>query len=148
MFFFSSRRRHTRCALVTGVQTCALPIYAEKNLANARELFEQGLRSAFASLAEPEQLTLQEVATTFARGKSKHRPRNDPNLYGGPYPFIQTGNVREAERYIVTCDQSYNENGLSQSRLWPKGTVCITIAANIAETGLLGMDACFPDRDR
>src|SRR3546814_1032057 len=28
MFFFSSRRRHTRCALVTGVQTCALPIYA------------------------------------------------------------------------------------------------------------------------
>src|SRR3546814_6789510 len=32
-FFFSSRRRHTRCALVTGVQTCALPIYAEK-LAN------------------------------------------------------------------------------------------------------------------
>src|SRR3546814_4523174 len=27
MFFFSSRRRHTRCALVTGVQTCALPIY-------------------------------------------------------------------------------------------------------------------------
>src|SRR3546814_8595330 len=29
MFFFSSRRRHTRCALVTGVQTCALPISAE-----------------------------------------------------------------------------------------------------------------------
>src|SRR3546814_6525630 len=28
-FFFSSRRRHTRCALVTGVQTCALPICAE-----------------------------------------------------------------------------------------------------------------------
>src|SRR3546814_8140891 len=28
VFFFSSRRRHTRCALVTGVQTCALPIYA------------------------------------------------------------------------------------------------------------------------
>src|SRR3546814_20776173 len=28
-FFFSSRRRHTRCALVTGVQTCALPIFGE-----------------------------------------------------------------------------------------------------------------------
>src|SRR3546814_10398913 len=28
LFFFSSRRRHTRCALVTGVQTCALPIYS------------------------------------------------------------------------------------------------------------------------
>src|SRR3546814_7213543 len=31
MFFFSSRRRHTRCALVTGVQTCALPIYHCRN---------------------------------------------------------------------------------------------------------------------
>src|SRR3546814_9298594 len=31
-FFFSSRRRHTRCALVTGVQTCALPIYIVANL--------------------------------------------------------------------------------------------------------------------
>src|SRR3546814_5096534 len=30
MFFFSSRRRHTRCALVTGVQTCALPIFRDK----------------------------------------------------------------------------------------------------------------------
>src|SRR3546814_2856029 len=32
-FFFSSRRRHTRCALVTGVQTCALPIFAHAGLA-------------------------------------------------------------------------------------------------------------------
>src|SRR3546814_4179595 len=32
--FFSSRRRHTRCALVTGVQTCALPIYAENRSFN------------------------------------------------------------------------------------------------------------------
>src|SRR3546814_7570737 len=32
MFFFSSRRRHTRCALVTGVQTCALPISEMLNL--------------------------------------------------------------------------------------------------------------------
>jgi type I restriction enzyme S subunit len=118
---------------------------AEKNVDNARELFEQGLRIGFTSLTDSEQLTLQEVATTFARGKSKHRPRNDPSLYGGPYPFIQTGNVREAERYIVSCDQSYNEKGLSQSRLWPTGTVCITIAANIAETAILGIDACFPD---
>src|SRR3546814_1186574 len=32
LFFFSSRRRHTRCALVTGVQTCALPIYAQREI--------------------------------------------------------------------------------------------------------------------
>src|SRR3546814_19580581 len=34
--FFSSRRRHTRCALVTGVQTCALPIVVKANLSRAR----------------------------------------------------------------------------------------------------------------
>src|SRR3546814_16424738 len=33
LFFFSSRRRHTRCALVTGVQTCALPIFARRLIA-------------------------------------------------------------------------------------------------------------------
>src|SRR3546814_8422652 len=33
-FFFSSRRRHTRCALVTGVQTCALPIYSKARAAS------------------------------------------------------------------------------------------------------------------
>src|SRR3546814_3864146 len=35
-FFFSSRRRHTRCALVTGVQTCALPISASRTATIAR----------------------------------------------------------------------------------------------------------------
>src|SRR3546814_4640371 len=36
VFFFSSRRRHTRCALVTGVQTCALPIYLLKDAAGRK----------------------------------------------------------------------------------------------------------------
>src|SRR3546814_12650952 len=35
VFFFSSRRRHTRCALVTGVQTCALPLHGAHQIANA-----------------------------------------------------------------------------------------------------------------
>jgi type I restriction enzyme S subunit len=81
----------------------------------------------------------------FGRGKSKHRPRNDPKLYGGDYPFIQTGVVREANGVIKDFDQTYNKTGLAQSKLWPKGAMCITIAANIAETGILGFDACFPD---
>jgi type I restriction enzyme, S subunit len=34
---------------------------------------------------------------------------------------------------------------LAQSKLWPEGTLCITIAANIAETGILTFPACFPD---
>ncbi|MGI8859999.1 MAG: restriction endonuclease subunit S [Rubrobacteraceae bacterium] len=79
------------------------------------------------------------------RGKSKHRPRNASFLYGGPYPFVQTGDIREAEGTIREYRQSYTEEGLKQSRLWPRGTLCITIAANIAETALLGFDACFPD---
>ncbi|MBK6882036.1 MAG: hypothetical protein IPH05_03655 [Flavobacteriales bacterium] len=41
--------------------------------------------------------------------------------------------------------QTYTEAGLAQSKLWPKGTICITIAANIAELTILGLDACFPD---
>ena len=79
------------------------------------------------------------------RGKSKHRPRNDPGLYGGEYPFVQTGDVRAANTWLKEYKQTYSEKGLAQSRLWPKGTMCITIAANIADTAILGFDACFPD---
>lgn len=80
------------------------------------------------------------------RGKSKHRPRNAPELYGGKYPFVQTGDIRNANGgYIKKYSQSYSELGLQQSKLWPKGTLCITIAANIGETAILDFDACFPD---
>lgn len=79
------------------------------------------------------------------RGKSKHRPRNDARLFGGKYPFIQTGDVKKANLYITEFDTTYSEFGLAQSRLWPKDTLCITIAANIAESAILGFDACFPD---
>lgn len=89
--------------------------------------------------------TLEEVAKDFGRGKSKHRPRNDARLYGGDIPFIQTGDIREAGKWIENYSQTYSAFGLQQSKQWEKGTLCITIAANIAETGLLGFDACFPD---
>jgi type I restriction enzyme, S subunit len=79
------------------------------------------------------------------RGKSKHRPRNDSSLYGGVYPFVQTGDVKDADLWLTRYSQTYNEVGLAQSKLWPKGTLCITIAANIAETAILGVEACFPD---
>ncbi|MFL0243570.1 restriction endonuclease subunit S [Mycobacterium sp. SMC-17] len=92
-----------------------------------------------------EWLTLREAAIDFGRGKSKHRPRNDAKLYGGRYPFIQTGDVRNGSHLITEYTQTYNEVGLAQSKLWPRGTICITIAANIAETGILDFDACFPD---
>lgn len=82
---------------------------------------------------------------TLNRGKSKHRPRNDKKLFNGKYPFIQTGDIRKAKWLITDFSQSYNEFGLAQSKLWDKGTLCITIAANIADTAILNFPACFPD---
>lgn len=79
------------------------------------------------------------------RGVSKDRPRNSPDLLGGPYPLIQTGDVSKAELWIREYGSTYSEKGLAQSRLWKRGTLCITIAANIAQTGILDFDACFPD---
>lgn len=83
---------------------------------------------------------------TFSRGKSKHRPRNDIKLFeGGTYPLVQTGDVKAANLYITKNDSYYNDFGLKQSKLWPAGTLCITIAANIAETAILSYPMCFPD---
>jgi len=82
----------------------------------------------------------------FGRGKSKHRPRNDPKLFNpGIYPLVQTGEVARAANVIHEYHSKYSEIGLAQSRMWPAGTLCITIAANIADSALLGFDACFPD---
>lgn len=89
-------------------------------------------------------VTLDKLGTV-ARGKSKHRPRNDKILFGGKYPFIQTADVKAAELYLTEYNETYSEKGLEQSKLWPAGTLCITIAANIADTAILGIDACFPD---
>ena len=81
----------------------------------------------------------------IGRGKSRHRPRNAEHLYGGEYPFVQTGDIKAANFKIRQYSQTYNEAGLAQSKLWKEGTLCITIAANIADTAILGIDACFPD---
>lgn len=82
---------------------------------------------------------------TLDRGVSKHRPRNDPLLLGGTYPFIQTGDVTNSGGYIDSCQSTYSEFGFRQSKLWPAGTLCITIAANIARVAILTFSGCFPD---
>ncbi|MFN0050703.1 MAG: restriction endonuclease subunit S [Planctomycetales bacterium] len=82
---------------------------------------------------------------TVLRGRSRHRPRDAEHLYGGPYPFVQTGDVKHADLYLKEYTQTYSQAGLEQSKLWPAGTLCITIAANIADTAILGIEACFPD---
>ena len=81
----------------------------------------------------------------IGRGKSRHRPRNAEHLYGGIYPFVQTGDIKAAGFRIYDYNQTYNEAGLAQSKLWKEGTLCITIAANISDTAILGIEACFPD---
>lgn len=81
----------------------------------------------------------------FGRGVSKHRPRNAPELLGGKYPLIQTGEVANSDLYIHSYENTYSELGFQQSKMWKAGTLCITIAANIAKTAILTFDSCFPD---
>ncbi len=89
-------------------------------------------------------VTLDEAAR-IERGKFAHRPRNDPRFYGGAIPFIQTGDVARTQGHITTYSQTLNELGLSVSRIFPRGTIVLTIAANIGHTGILAFDSAFPD---
>lgn len=91
-----------------------------------------------------ETATLPELGE-LNRGVSKARPRNSPELLGGPYPLVQTGDVSNSGLWIKNYSSTYSDKGLAQSRLWKRGTLCITIAANIAQTAILDFDACFPD---
>ncbi len=79
------------------------------------------------------------------RGKFNHRPRNDPDYYDGKYPFIQTGDVANSGMYISKYTQTLNEKGYSVSKEFPKGTLVMTIAANIGDIAILNFNACFPD---
>lgn len=123
------------------------------NLANqAEELLDSLAKQRFVEMfGHPAENSKEfETATfesfgTLDRGISKHRPRDASHLFGGLYPFIQTGDVSNAGDWLTTYKASYSESGLAQSRLWPKGTLCITIAANIAKAAILEFDACFPD---
>ena len=81
----------------------------------------------------------------LVRGQFTHRPRNDPALYDGPYPFVQTGDITAADKYIRTYSQTLNELGLSVSKCFPKGTLVMSIAANIGDVAILNFEACFPD---
>lgn len=83
--------------------------------------------------------------TEISRGLFNHRPRNDPSLYGGKYPFIQTGDVARAQKFITSYSQTLNERGKEVSKLFPKGTMTMTIAANVGDVAILGFDAYFPD---
>jgi type I restriction enzyme, S subunit len=79
------------------------------------------------------------------RGKFTHRPRNDPAFYDGEHPFIQTGDVTGTNKYITDFKQTLNERGIAVSKQFPKGTLVMTIAANIGDVAILAFPAYFPD---
>lgn len=115
-------------------------------------LLDEFIRSTFLEMfgdpvrneKEWQQVPLSKLGS-LDRGVSKNRPRNLPELLGGIYPLIQTGEVSNSGLYITSYTQTYSELGLKQSKIWKKGTMLITIAANIARTSILTFDACFPD---
>lgn len=91
-----------------------------------------------------EEKKLGEVGV-LERGRSKHRPRNDERLFGGIYPFIQTGDIANADMFIEKHNQTLSDFGMQQSKLFAKNTICITIAANIGKVAILSYNSCFPD---
>jgi type I restriction enzyme S subunit len=125
---------------------------ARQKRQEALRLTDQFLKSTFLELfgdpiKNPKKWQLNKLSEvgTLDRGISKNRPRNAPELLGGPYPLIQTGDIANADVYIRKYSQTYSELGLKQSKMWKVGTLSITIAANIGKTAILTFDACFPD---
>ena len=87
---------------------------------------------------------LGEIADV-ARGKFSVRPRNDPRYYGGDIPFVQTGDVTASGKFLRQFSQTLNQDGLSVSKLFPKNTILMTIAANIGDITINQYDVAFPD---
>ncbi|MCW3785496.1 restriction endonuclease subunit S [Plebeiibacterium sediminum] len=83
--------------------------------------------------------------TTLKRGRFSPRPRNDPKYYNGQIPFVQTGDVTNSKGRVNTYTQTLNEEGLKVSVLFKKGTILITIAANIGHCSILEFDMACPD---
>lgn len=116
-----------------------------------RRLFTRGLRNE--SLKETELGMIPQSWTVYPlteiarieRGRFLHRPRNEPRFYGGRTPFVQTGDVVRSNGLIQEYTQSLNDEGVSISRVFPRGTILITIAANIGFTGVLDFDSACPD---
>ncbi|MCB1062117.1 MAG: restriction endonuclease subunit S [Verrucomicrobiae bacterium] len=89
--------------------------------------------------------TLEELADVD-RGKFAHRPRNEPRFYGGHHPFVQTGDITAAKGEVLNdFTQTLNDDGAAISREFPTGTIAITIAANIADTAILGRSMFLTD---
>jgi type I restriction enzyme S subunit len=118
-----------------------LAVYRDKLAIVGREI----LRKKFEAFHFRAKSRLDEIALVD-RGRFSARPRNDPSFYGGQYPFIQTGDVARSDGgVIMNAMQTLNSLGRCMSKEFPEGTIAVTIAANIGDTGMLGRPMCFPD---
>jgi hypothetical protein len=131
----TSTRRWPPCTTSSSASAIRLIIFACASKLPCRACFQ---------MTEWRDVSLCELGTV-ERGKSRHRPRNDPSLYGGDVPFFQTGDVKAATLHMNDASQWYSTKGVAQSRIWAAGIACITIEANISETAVLGCSGCFPD---
>lgn len=128
-----------------------IALTTELKKALLHQLFTQGIRGEPQKETEiglvPESwevVNLEHVAQ-IERGKFTYRPRNDPRFYGGQTPFVQTGDVSSCDGRIREFSQTLNEEGLLISKVFPSGTILITIAANIGFSGILEFDSACPD---
>lgn len=89
-------------------------------------------------------VSLENIASV-ERGKFSARPRNDPKYFGGNIPFVQTGDVVNAQLYVESYSQTLNELGLTVSKIFPTETILITIAANIGDVAITQFPLACPD---
>ena len=105
-------------------------------IAERSEIFEKDLKGVVSNLNN---------VASLERGKFAHRPRNDPRFFGGDHPWIQIAEIESSGKYIQKWTQTLNDEGLSISRKFPKGTLLVSIAATIGAVGILDFDCCIPD---
>jgi type I restriction enzyme, S subunit len=116
-----------------------------------RRLFTHGLRgeplkeTEIGPLAKNWEVRNLAGVASLERGRFLHRPRNEPRFYGGNTPFVQTGDVVRSNGRVRNYNQTLNEEGVKISRIFPTGTILITIAANIGYSGMLEFDSACPD---
>jgi len=114
----------------------------------ARDTAKITLRAASASLFQATkgwgQVELQDIAIV-ERGKFSHRPRNLPQFFGGPYPFVQTGDVVASTGNLRSASQMLSDDGVRYSKSFPKDSILMTIAANIGYTAVTTQETWCPD---
>src|SRR3546814_3595883 len=98
-FFFSSRRRHTRCALVTGVQTCALPISLDLKHPDGRAVLDTLIAKAdvfITNFPNPIRKRLKLTAEDVL-------PLNDRLIYASLTPYGRSEERRVGKECVSTC---------------------------------------------